>query len=95
MIDINTEELIPLGNAAQRVPGRLGKPGVHVSTMTRWCHEGINDERLEFVKVGGRILTSMAAVERFITRVTAAGRGSPTPPSPVPKKKLLRKVQQG
>lgn len=93
MIDINTEELIPLGEAAQRVPGRLGKPGVHVSTMTRWCHQGINNETLEFVRVGGRILTSMAAVQRFVTRVTAAAQGSPPPPTP--KKKLLRKVQQG
>ncbi|EGF29887.1 protein containing DUF1580 [Rhodopirellula baltica WH47] len=59
------EELIQF----KEVPPLLQKR-VHTSTAWRWANRGINGIKLETVKVGGKRLTSVQAVTRFLKRTS-------------------------
>lgn len=71
MIDINTEELISLNDAAMACPTLDGKKP-HMSTLWRWIAEGAQGQRLEHVRLGRRIVTSREALHRFMQ-----GNGEP------------------
>jgi len=73
------ERLIPAVEAVRRTIGR----SPHVSTVHRWAIRGVkcDGERifLEAFRVGGRLLCSLQAVERFID--ATATRRQPEPPT--------------
>ncbi len=78
-IDITTERLISLDEAAKLIPGRDGGT-VHKITIGLYCRRGKCGVRLDSVLAGPRRCTSIEAVARFIEAVTAAsGRKSPRP----------------
>ena len=62
------ETLLTFGEAVRELPAPNGRK-VHVSTLWRWSREGLNGVRLETVRFGRRLLTSVEAVERFCDRV--------------------------
>ena len=70
MIEIRNETVIPLADAPKHLPGRP-----HVSSLYRWCQR--KRRALETVKIGGRVFTSLEALERF-----AEQRSGPTTESP-------------
>ena len=74
MVDIHSEEIITLSQAARFLPGRP-----HLSTIHRWRLRGIRGVKLETLLVGGRRFTSREALERFCERVTAIANGKSTP----------------
>lgn len=86
----------PIGmTAAAKLFGtfKQGKP-VHPSTVTRWASEGVQIPggrlRLEAVKIAGRLVTSRAAVVRFIQgqqEEPAAGQTTPAPRSPAERRR--------
>ena len=61
------ETKLTLVQAAKLAPGRP-----HASTVWRWCREGINGVRLEYVRFGRRIFTSAEALERFASALASA-----------------------
>ena len=56
-------ELLDLERLLPR--GRNGRP-VHPQTVLRWVRRGVHGVRLEAVKLGGRWVTSRAALNEFI-----------------------------
>lgn len=69
MIDIANEKTVSLKDAASSLPtGRLGRP-VGLSTIFRWIFDGVRTPngivRLEALKLGGRYITSIEALQRF------------------------------
>lgn len=64
------ETILTLGQACRLLPANDGKR-VHLSTLWRWCRIGVNGVRLEYLRVGRRIVTSKQALERFMTRLAA------------------------
>ena len=74
-IELRSETLISLAQAARmQSPGRRGRP-VSPSTIFRWIHDGVKTSacgiiRLEGCRMGGRWLTSIEALERFASRQT-------------------------
>lgn len=60
MIDISTESLLSLADAARALPGRP-----HASTLWRWRTRGVAGRKLETVSLGGRVYTSREALQRF------------------------------
>ncbi|MGD9719773.1 MAG: DUF1580 domain-containing protein [Pirellulales bacterium] len=60
MIDIATEHLLTLAEAAQLLPGRPS-----VSTLWRWRQKGVRGRRLETVLIGAKPYTSREALGRF------------------------------
>jgi hypothetical protein len=81
-IELATETLIPLSGAARRLPSfRSGKP-VSFSCLYRWVCHGVRLPsgewlRLEAVRLGGRWLTSVEALQRFVDRQTPSLDTSP------------------
>ena len=74
VIDILREELRPLEQTAQHIPGQP-----HVSTLFRWAGKGVHGCRLETVLVGGRRFTSLEAVQRFVADLTHQTSGDVSP----------------
>jgi hypothetical protein len=74
MIDVETESLLSLADAAKALPGHP-----HITTLWRWRKCGVRGVRLETVLVGGRRYTSREAVERFVAATTAVADGEPLP----------------
>jgi Protein of unknown function (DUF1580) len=72
MIDISKEQVMPLSRAASKhvPPRRRGKP-THTSTLYRWSDPGLHGIRLEVLRCGGVLCTSVEALQRFFDRLTA------------------------
>lgn len=74
-IDIKSETLLTLSQAARILPSsRLGRP-VTLSCVLRWVLRGLkvpggNVVRLEAIRLGGKWITSQEALQRFADRQT-------------------------
>jgi len=73
-IDISSERLLSLTEAAKSLPGRP-----HISSIFRWLSNGVRGVKLESCLIGGRRFTSQEALERFCAATTAAADGGPAP----------------
>jgi hypothetical protein len=91
MIDITSETLITLPEAAARCPISRGGRPVHPATIWRW----IKSRKLEGTRLGDRWLTSVEAMARYAERQTlAALGGEPAPQAPVQTKQRQREIQR-
>ena len=71
MIDLIEDTPLSLSAAARCLPAVDGKKP-HTSTLWRWCRRGIHGIRLEYAKIGGRIVTSPKALNEFAAALAAA-----------------------
>jgi hypothetical protein len=77
VIDLKNETMLSLAEAAKRLPPhRLGRP-VHSSCLFRWIFDGVKLPsgeriRLEAIRLGGRWLTSVEALQKFAEAQTPA-----------------------
>ena len=73
MINIEKETTLSLSEAARHLPAIDGKKP-HASTLWRWCRKGVGPKqtRLEYVRFGHRIVTSVEAIQRFTERLAEA-----------------------
>jgi hypothetical protein len=91
MIDLKSESLLTLGQAAQRLPRRRRGRPVNISTVFRWIAHGIRGVRLEGIRVGGAIHTSEEALQRFADRLTDVSQLQAVSPS---SRSRLREIEQ-
>lgn len=95
MIDPQKECVISLSEAAAAVPLAGAKP--HLSTIWRWCRKGIGGVRLEYLRVGRRIVTSREALGRFFQAVAQLDDNSAPAPTagepPVQERTTLQRKQ--
>ena len=70
MIDLKTEEVLTLTEAARRLPRRRRGKRPHVATLYRWVQQGVRGVKLEAIQVGGTLCTSLEALQRFCERCT-------------------------
>jgi hypothetical protein len=93
-VNIFDEEILTLPDACRALPRVDGKRP-HVSTIWRWCREGVRGVRLEYARLGGRLLTSRQALARFAVNVAEADRqaATPAPPAspPEPRPRAVRR----
>jgi hypothetical protein len=68
MLDLG--ELISFSEAASRLPARRKGRPAHVGTLHRWRARGLRGVRLPARRVGGVWMTSNAALEWFVERLT-------------------------
>jgi hypothetical protein len=88
-IDVTTEQLISLREAARNLPARRQGKKPHVSCLYRWTTRGCRGVVLESVSVGGTRCTSREALARFIQRLSAVERSAPADDaSPIRRRKL-------
>lgn len=86
-----------LGEGLQPVVDVAAREGIRISAKTalRWAIAGIRGVRLETVKVGGRRMTSRAAVCRFIAATQHGGRSTKEVLDPVAADGVLRSFELG
>ena len=72
-IDMKTEELITLADATHVLP-RLNGRRLHSSTIWRWAVKGVGSVKLDYLKIGGRIVTSREALNRFSSALADSDR---------------------
>ncbi len=73
-------EYLPIVRAVELATGR--RP--HLSTVLRWCIRGSRGIRLDSRVLGGRRLTTVDAVHRYMDAVTAASVGGIALPAESP-----------
>ena len=74
MIKLDSETVITLGEACRRMPRRRAGRPAHPSTLYRWADEGLRGLRLETIRVGGTLCTSVEALQRFFDGLTELGQ---------------------
>jgi hypothetical protein len=101
VIDLSTENLVSLTEAARLLPpARDGRP-VHTSCILRWCLRGARSPagsrvRLEAVRLGGRWVTSKQAIQRFADRLTPQLGDAPTttPRTPAARRRASERAEK-
>lgn len=64
----NKEQLVKLAEAASYMRQRLPKTTkLHISSLYRWTRKGVHGRKLEATTAGGKIFTSIEAVDRFMS----------------------------
>ena len=71
MIDLTTETVISLTEAAKILPIRRAGKRPHVATLHRWASRGLHGVQLDTIQVGGTRCTSVAALQRFFDALSA------------------------
>ncbi len=70
MIDLATENLIPLREVPRHLPPRPNGKRLHISAVYRWTLRGIKGVVLESIRIGGTTYTSQEAIQRSSERLT-------------------------
>lgn len=89
MIELRNETPLTLNSAARMFPpNRRGRP-VSLSCILRWVLDGVRLStgeviRLEALRVGGRWLTTLEAIQRFAERQTPRLDSEPGPSTRTP-----------
>jgi hypothetical protein len=81
MIDIqNGNRLIPLAQVPSLpfIPRRRCGRKLHVSTVFRWAQRGVGGIRLEVVRVGGSLCTTIPDLQSFFSALANAHRPAST-----------------
>lgn len=93
---LDGEKHLTLSEAAKVVPKVNGRRP-HTNSVWRWCRKGLNDVKLEYVRVGRTIMTSEEALQRFFAAlaradlpVGALGRGRGVVMRSRPRRRTLR-----
>jgi hypothetical protein len=69
-ISFLTEQTMCLRELATKFPGNKGK-SLHYETLRRWWKHGVRGVHLETKPFGGKRVSSLEAVDRFINRLAA------------------------
>lgn len=74
MIDPSSEQLIDLKKASHLRTLKINGVGPHITQLYRWASRGVRGRKLDTLLVGGRTVTSVEAVLRFLQPVEPAVR---------------------
>ncbi len=71
MIDIKTEKVVTIREACRFLPKRRAFSYTHPFTIFRWAKKGLRGTKLETIRVGGTLCTSVEALQRFFNELSA------------------------
>lgn len=77
MIDLTSETVLNFGDAATRLPRRRAGKKPHVATLYRWATRGCRGVKLETIRVGGTLCTSVEALQRFCEHLSDPESAAP------------------
>lgn len=98
-IDIQTEPLIRLTEAARLAgPGRGNRP-THLSTILRWILDGVRTAsgervKLEAVRVGSAWKTTAHAMQRFLAALTPSTNSPSVPRTPTARTRENKRAER-
>jgi hypothetical protein len=70
LIDISTETILTLAEAANELPRRRRGRKTHISTLYRWTVSGCRGVILESIQIGATRAVSRESLQRFFERLT-------------------------
>ena len=73
--DVPRELPLSMAEAADRF-GELSGRRPHLATVHKWAMHGVRGVKLESLVIGGRRVTTAAAVERFVLATSEATSGT-------------------
>jgi hypothetical protein len=79
MIKLTKEKVVKLAVAAKYLPERRRGKTPHPSCLYRWAGPGLRGCRLDTIRVGGTLCTSIEALQRFFDALTAADAAGAQP----------------
>jgi hypothetical protein len=84
LINVSQEEVFPVADVPRRVRMvRRGVPALSASTAYRWVQRGRKGVRLEAIRIGGTLCTSMNALQAFFESCTRADSPAGSSPGPM------------
>jgi len=86
MINLQSETVLSFPDAANHLPRRRKGKKPHIATFYRWAMRGCRGIKLETIRVGGTLCTSIEALQRFCERLS-------NPESPRPRTTKVRERQ--
>lgn len=87
MIDLSTENLIPLRAVPRHLPPRPNGKRLHISAVYRWAQRGARGVVLETIRIGGATYTSLEALQRFAEHLTGSPGQSEAAPRPTTRRR--------
>lgn len=93
-IDLNSETVISLTEAARLLPARRGGKRPHVSCIYRWTVTGCRGALLDSIQIGGTRCTSREALARFFERLTMGSRDIQPRRTPAQRERAAAKAEQ-
>jgi hypothetical protein len=93
-IDLINERVVTLTDATRHLPTRRGGKRPAPSTLFRWAGSGLRGVRLETLRVGGTLCTSLEALERFFRALSDHPSTSGSEPDPVPARTPARRRRE-
>ncbi len=90
MIDIENERMMSLAEATKwdGWPRRRNGKRPHIATLWRWAMHGARGVRLETVRCGGTLCTTLPAIARFCEALTRqTGPAQVNPPARISKRR--------
>lgn len=80
--DLFSETIVYLSPVSQHFPRDRRGLGPSTTTLWRWRTRGIRGVRLESARLGGRVVTSVEAIRRFMRGITESQGDSAAPGAP-------------
>ena len=77
MIDIRTEQLLPVKDLPDYLQSRGFGKRVTMRAVNRWIRAGCNGRVLEVVRIDTSVLTSLEAVQRWVEAQSVVGGNQP------------------
>ena len=71
MLNLSNETPLSLTEATKILPA-LGGRRLHPSSVWRWARKGVRGVRLEYARLGHRVVTTREALARFAARLAEA-----------------------
>ena len=100
-VDLANETIITLAQVGDYLPAFRKQARVSISCALRWVLDGVRlpageAVRLEAVRLGGRWLTSVEALQRFAEAQTPRldGQAAPAPPTPATRERASRRAAE-
>ena len=94
VIDVGTETLISLRDVPRHLPARPNGKRVHISACYRWIQRGVRGVKLEAMRIGGTMYTSVEALGRFGLRLNVGASETHSLPEPSARQRQVDQASQ-
>ncbi len=88
-IDINSEQILTVAEAARLLPGRPS-----TRTVWRWLDRGVRHVKLESVLVGGRRFVSKESINRFLESINQPDVQRTSPAVAAKRKRAIKRAEK-
>jgi hypothetical protein len=94
VLDLRSGPYFRLSDAGKYLPPRRGGKQPHTTTLYRWAKQGFRGVKLETIRVGGTLCTSMEALQRFCERLSECPTAAPEPTTMAARRRASERAER-